>query len=50
MKNIFFHLFLTLSLFACKNDDDNGCIGVDCLPPETQTGKYLWLFSQWRTL
>lgn len=39
MKNIFFYLFLIFSLFACKNDDDNGCIGIDCLPPATQTGE-----------
>ena len=37
-------VFILLLLFAgiccsCKNDDDNSCIGVDCLPPETQTGE-----------
>ncbi len=38
MKKIVLQIFLAISLFACKNDDD-GCIGVDCLTPATQTGE-----------
>jgi len=39
MKNITILFFLTSIFFliACDNDDA-GCVGVDCLPPATQTG------------
>ena len=40
MKTLIFSL---LSLFfvlqSCKNDDDNNCQGIECLPPVTQTGE-----------
>lgn len=40
MKNIsiFFFLCSILFLISCSNDDDN-CVGVDCLPEATQTGE-----------
>jgi hypothetical protein len=39
MKRIFLTLFLIsaiILLYGCSNDDD--CQGVECLPPETQSG------------
>lgn len=41
MKNIsiFFYLCSILFLISCSNDDDSGCVGVDCLPPATTTGE-----------
>ncbi len=31
-------LIIALLLSSCGSDDDAGCVGVDCLPPATQTG------------
>ncbi|MCC4214160.1 hypothetical protein [Leeuwenhoekiella parthenopeia] len=41
MKRLVFILLLVFAgiCCSCKNDDDGGCVGVDCLPPETQTGE-----------
>ena len=38
MKNLCFYLFLLIALPSCQNDDDD-CMGVECLPPATQTGE-----------
>lgn len=40
MKNISILFFLCsiLSIISCSNDNDSSCVGVDCLPPATQTG------------
>lgn len=32
-------IFLLFLLISCNNEDDTGCVGVDCLPPATQTGE-----------
>lgn len=37
-KNLFI-LLSFLSLLGCSNDDDSGCVGIDCLPPATTTGE-----------
>jgi hypothetical protein len=37
-RNLFI-LFSFLFLLACSNDDDSGCVGIDCLPPATTTGE-----------
>jgi hypothetical protein len=31
--------FWGLGGLSCDNDDDSGCVGVDCLPPATTTGE-----------
>jgi len=35
-----FLIFILMCIFimSCSNDDDGGCVGIDCLPPATQTG------------
>ena len=39
-KAIFLAMCLFICfVFSCKNDDDGGCVGLACLPPETQTGE-----------
>ena len=40
MKKIVLQIFLVISLFACKNDDDNANKNpLSQLPPKTQTGE-----------
>lgn len=41
MKNISILFFLSSIFFliSCNNDDDSGCVGIDCLPPATTTGE-----------
>jgi hypothetical protein len=31
--------FWGLGGLSCSNDDDSGCVGIDCLPPATTTGE-----------
>ena len=38
MKKAVFFLFYMFLIVSCNKDDD-GCRGVDCLPPKTQTGE-----------
>lgn len=41
MKNISILFFLSSIFFliSCSNDDDSGCVGIDCLPLATTTGE-----------
>jgi hypothetical protein len=37
MKKLLF-IFLAITLNACDKNDSPRCVGIDCLPPATQTG------------
>jgi hypothetical protein len=38
MKNLFPFIIFIILFISCNSDDDNGCTGIDCLPPITKTG------------
>jgi len=37
MKKLLF-IFLAITLNGCDKNDSPRCVGIDCLPPATQTG------------